>query len=53
MEIYVSEKRAKEIISIAKSFNIDAQIIGHVEKNASDGNKLTLTTPESIEIYEK
>lgn len=31
-EIYTDEKTAQEIISIAKSFKIDAQIIGHVEK---------------------
>ena len=31
-EIYTDEKTAEEIISIAKSFKIDAQIIGHVEK---------------------
>ena len=31
-EIYTDEKTAEEIISIAKSFKIDAQIIGRVEK---------------------
>lgn len=30
MEIYASEDMADKIISISKSFNIDAQIIGHV-----------------------
>ncbi len=30
MEIYVNEKYAEEIISIAKSFNVDAKIIGRV-----------------------
>ncbi|MBK9282781.1 MAG: phosphoribosylformylglycinamidine cyclo-ligase [Sphingobacteriaceae bacterium] len=33
MEIYTHEKNAEEIIAIAKSFNVDAQIIGRVEKN--------------------
>jgi phosphoribosylformylglycinamidine cyclo-ligase len=35
MEVYTSESNAIDIISIAKSFNVDAQIIGRVEK----GNK--------------
>ena len=32
MEIYLSAENAESIISIAKSFNIDAQIIGHIEE---------------------
>ena len=32
MEIYTSEESAARIIDISKSFNIDAQVIGHVEK---------------------
>ncbi len=32
MEIYVSEDIANQIISISKSFSLDAQIIGHIEK---------------------
>ena len=32
MEIYLSAENAKSVISIAKSFNIDAQIIGHIEE---------------------
>ena len=31
LEFYVNEKNAQTIIDISKSFNIDAQIIGHVE----------------------
>lgn len=34
MEIYVSKDIADKIISISKSFNIDAQIIGHVTEGA-------------------
>ena len=33
MELYVSDNYADNIIEIAKSFNIDAQIIGHIEKS--------------------
>ncbi|RKS45056.1 phosphoribosylformylglycinamidine cyclo-ligase [Gillisia mitskevichiae] len=40
MELYVSEKIAEEIISISKSFNVDAQIIGRVE--ASNNKSLTI-----------
>jgi phosphoribosylformylglycinamidine cyclo-ligase len=39
MEIYVPANVANEIISISKSFNIDAQIIGRVEK----GNQKQVT----------
>lgn len=33
MELYVPEKIAKEIISISKSFDVDARIIGRCEKS--------------------
>jgi len=39
-EIYTSPEVAEKIISISQSFNIDAQIIGHVEP--SEGKKLTI-----------
>ncbi|MFA9388830.1 MAG: AIR synthase related protein [Prolixibacteraceae bacterium] len=39
-EIYTSPECAENIIAISKSFNVDAQIIGHVE--AWDGKKLTI-----------
>ena len=32
MEIYVSPENADKVIAISKSFNIDAQIIGHIEE---------------------
>lgn len=40
MELYVDEEIASEIIEIAKSYNVDAQIIGRVE--ASEEKKLTI-----------
>lgn len=40
LEVYLDPANADRIISIAKAFNIEAQIIGHVE--ASDTNKLTI-----------
>ena len=32
MEIYVSQEAAEKVINISKSFNIDAQVIGHIEE---------------------
>ena len=32
MEIYVRPEFAEKVISISKSFNIDAQIVGHIEE---------------------
>jgi phosphoribosylformylglycinamidine cyclo-ligase len=40
MEIYLDEQYAEQIISISKSFNIDAQIIGRVE--SSDHKQVTV-----------
>lgn len=40
MELYVSPEVAQDIISISKSFNVNAQIIGRVE--ASSTKKLTI-----------
>ncbi|WP_228235316.1 AIR synthase related protein [Allomuricauda sp. M10] len=40
MEIYVNEQVAEDIISISKSFGVDAQIIGRVE--SSETKKLTI-----------
>ncbi len=42
MEIYVPQEVAKNIIAISKSFNIDAQVVGRVEKH--EGKKLTITS---------
>jgi phosphoribosylformylglycinamidine cyclo-ligase len=42
-EIYTNRENAEGIISIAREFNIDAQIIGHVE--ASDKKELVIHSP--------
>ena len=49
MEIYVPQEFAEDIIAISKSFNIDAQIVGRVEKH--DGKKLTINSPYGEFIY--
>ncbi len=32
LEVYVSPQQAEEVIAVSKSFNIDAQIVGHIEE---------------------
>ncbi len=49
MELYVSPEIAEEIISISKSFDVDAQIIGRVE--ASNEKKLTIKSEFGTYIY--
>ena len=44
MEIYTDEEFAKNVVLLAKSFNIDAQIIGSVE--ASDKKELVIKTAD-------
>ena len=48
-EIYVKPEIADEIISISKSFNIDAKIIGRVEY--FKGKKLTIMTDKGTFFY--
>ena len=40
MEIYTDEKTAEDLISISKSFNVDAQIVGRVEKSETKSVKI-------------
>ncbi len=49
MELYVPKEIASDIIAISRSFNIDAQIIGHCEK--SDAPALTITSPNGQFTY--
>lgn len=48
-EIYVPEKIAGDIISIAKSFNVDAQIVGHVE--GSENPAVTIESEQGAFFY--
>lgn len=43
LEFYVPQSHAETIIALAKSFNIDAQVVGRVESH--DAKKLTITSP--------
>ena len=49
MEIYIDEQYAQNIIDISKSFGVDAQIIGRVEKY--QGKKLTIKSPFGEFVY--
>lgn len=49
MELYVSQDIADEIISISKSFNVDAKIIGRVEANET--KKLTISSEFGVFEY--
>lgn len=51
MELYVKPEAADEIIAISKSFGVDAQIIGYVEK--SNAPKVTLKSAYGTFEYNK
>ena len=51
LEVYLPAQYAQEVIDIARSFNIDAQIIGRVEARP-EGAKVTLHTENGIFEYE-
>lgn len=49
MELYVDPSVARSIVDIARTFGIEAQIIGRVE--ASPAKRLTITSPEGTFEY--
>jgi len=49
MELYVPEEIADDLISISKSFNVDAQVIGHVEKG--DKKQVTIKSEFGEFVY--
>lgn len=48
-EVYVSPSKADVVLDVAKSFGVDAQIVGFVE--SADRNQLELHTPYGIVKY--
>ena len=50
LEVYLSPDKAEQVIAVAKSFNIDAQIVGRVEK--SDHTHLTIQSEFGTFEYE-
>lgn len=49
MEIYTDEKTAGDIISISRTFNVDARIIGHCE--SFEGKKVTVKSENGTFTY--
>ncbi len=50
MEIYCDVEIAEEVISICREFNLEAKVIGHVEKSNKKG--LTIESPHGIFKFE-
>ncbi len=50
MELYLEEKYAQDVIKIAQSFNIEAQVVGRVEKG--EGKTLTIKSDKGIFNYQ-
>lgn len=50
MEVYLPEKYAQVVIEAARSFGVEAQIIGRVEPSLS-GKKLTIRSPYGEFVY--
>ena len=48
MEIYVDEALAEKIIDISRSFNIDAQVVGHIEEGT---RSLTIKSAHGVFEY--
>ncbi len=44
LEVYLPAAHAEQVIELSKSFGIDAQIIGRVETQAPDTNRLTINS---------
>ncbi len=49
LEVYLPKEHAQEVIDLSKSFNIDAQIIGHVEN--FEGEQVTIESPYGTFTY--
>ncbi|MDR1226181.1 MAG: phosphoribosylformylglycinamidine cyclo-ligase [Prevotellaceae bacterium] len=49
MELYIAPQHADRIITIAKSFNVDAQIVGRVEKSGT--KRLTIKSEKGVFEY--
>jgi phosphoribosylformylglycinamidine cyclo-ligase len=50
LELYVPEETADEVVEIARSFNVDAQVIGRVE--SSEKKELFIQTEHGVFEYE-
>ncbi len=50
LEVYVGEDDARAVVDIARSFNIDARIVGHTEARP-EGNRLTIESEHGVFEY--
>lgn len=50
LEVYVGADDAQAVVDIARSFNIDAQIVGHTEARP-EGNRLTIESEYGVFEY--
>src|SRR5690606_19265586 len=50
LELYLPEKYANQVINIARTFNIDAQVIGRVESSAA--KKVTIRSESGEFVYQ-
>jgi phosphoribosylformylglycinamidine cyclo-ligase len=48
-ELYVPEEVVDDIIEISESFNVKAQVVGHVESAAT--KELYIQSPQGLFIY--
>ena len=48
LEVYLSPENAQKVIDISRSFNIDAQIIGHIEEGSKS---LTINSEYGVFNY--
>ena len=49
MEVYVAPEDAQAVIDVAKSFNIDARIVGRVDD--APANRLTIKSEHGVFEY--
>lgn len=49
LEVYTTPQHAQEVIDIARAFDIDARVIGHVEN--AEANHLTIKSPYGVFEY--
>ena len=52
MEIVLPERYAEEVLTTAGFFNVDAKVIGYIDKNpdSETENKVTITAPDDTKI---
>jgi phosphoribosylformylglycinamidine cyclo-ligase len=49
LEVYLPEEHANHVISVSRSFGIEAQVIGHVEEFA--GKRVTIQSEAGEFVY--